>query len=326
MSFDFVWPEAEHLIDVELDEGIAEVRDEIYRLDPNGERVAAVLRDTLDQLYDGQRTGRWEFSQLYKTEKTHMGTLVEINLQREFGFGDGDATDYRIAGIEVDCKYSMKVGGWTLPPEVINHIALLVHADDHASTWCAGLVRVKSEYLNNGRNRDAKATLSTGGRGRISWLWGGYCRLAPNLFIELNPATRNQIFSAKAKRGNKHGQARVDELFRLVHGRIIRRAELATVAQQDDPMKRARADGGSRTNLRDEGILVLGHQKTDSLVAEALGLPVPKLGEFVAIRVVPAQDHRDDPIAEIEGGLWSVAHQDDPIFVAPIVPRKLSEV
>jgi hypothetical protein len=26
---------------------------------------------------------------LYKTEKTHFGTLVEINLQREFGFADG---------------------------------------------------------------------------------------------------------------------------------------------------------------------------------------------------------------------------------------------
>src|ERR1022692_627795 len=34
-----------------------------------------------------------------------MGTLVEINLHRQFGFEDGDVTDYRIAGIEVDCKY-----------------------------------------------------------------------------------------------------------------------------------------------------------------------------------------------------------------------------
>ncbi|MGQ0773526.1 MAG: NaeI family type II restriction endonuclease [Pseudonocardiales bacterium] len=67
----------------------------LYELDPDGDRVATVLRDTLDQLYDGQRSGRWNYDQLHKTEKTHMGTLVEINLHREFGFADGDVTDYR---------------------------------------------------------------------------------------------------------------------------------------------------------------------------------------------------------------------------------------
>src|SRR5208337_3654034 len=83
------------------------VEAELYRLDPTGAQVAKVLRDTLDQIYDGQHTGRWNYSQLRKTEKTHVGTLVEINLHRHFGFGDGSATDYRIADVEVDCKYSM---------------------------------------------------------------------------------------------------------------------------------------------------------------------------------------------------------------------------
>ena len=40
----------------------------------------------------------------------------------------------------------------------------------------------------------------------------------------------------------------------VVQRRIIRRAELATVAQQDDFMKRARGNGGARTTLRPEGI------------------------------------------------------------------------
>ena len=63
------------------------VQAELYRLDPRGRRFAAVLRDTLDQLYDGQHTGRWNYDQLHKTEKTHMGTLVEINLHRRFEIG-----------------------------------------------------------------------------------------------------------------------------------------------------------------------------------------------------------------------------------------------
>jgi hypothetical protein len=56
-------------------------------------------------LLDGQHTGRYRWDQLYKTEKTHFGTLVEINLQREFGFSDGQAMDFAIQGIDVDCQF-----------------------------------------------------------------------------------------------------------------------------------------------------------------------------------------------------------------------------
>src|SRR5437868_2213556 len=126
---------------------------ELYPLDPEGDQFAMVLRDTLDQLYDGQRTGRWKYDQLHKTEKTYMGTLVEINLHRQFGFDDGDATDYRIAGIEVDCKYSMAYGGWELPPEAIGHLCLVITASDADSSWMAGLVRVRPTFLRPGSNR-----------------------------------------------------------------------------------------------------------------------------------------------------------------------------
>lgn len=299
--------------DVELDA----VRDELYRLDPSGDRVATVLRDTLDQLYDGQHTGRWNFAQLHKTEKTHMGTLIEINLHREFGFADGDVTDYRIAGVEVDCKYSMTSIGWTLPPEVIGHLALLVTANDSQSTWKAGLIRICEDLLNPGRNRDAKGTLSREGRSRIDWLWPEHGRLPPNLFLQLDDETRDRIFSARARRGNRHGQARVNELFRSVQGRIIRRAELATVAQQDDFMKRARGNGGARSHLRPEGIIVLGHQDDDPRVARELDLPVPDKGQFVSTRVVRCTCEDAVSSSRMDSLRWRVANPGDAVEVAP---------
>jgi hypothetical protein len=105
-----------------------------------------------------------------------------------------------------------------------------------------------------------------------------------------------------------------------VQRRIIRRAELATVAQQDDFMKRARGNGGARTHLRQEGILVLGHQDQDPMVAGALGLPVPQKGEFISARVVPARDPAS-PVALIDGRLWALARPGDPVYPAPDVPR-----
>ncbi len=298
------------------------VETELYRLDPTGDQVATVLRDTLDQLYDGQHTGRWAYDQLHKTEKTHMGTLVEINLHRQFDFDDGNATDYRIAGIEVDCKYSMTYGNWELPPEAIDHLCLVITASDSISSWSAGLLRVRKSYLRGRTNRDAKRQLASASRCRIRQLWPAHGQLAENVFLCLDDGTRERIFNAKAKHGLLHGQARTNELFRSVQRRIIRRAELATVAQQDDFMKRARGNGGARTQLRPEGILVLGHQENDPLVAAALGLPIPKKGEFVSARVAPARDDRNDPAAVIEGKRWALARACDPVSPAPVVPRK----
>jgi len=303
------------------DPGLSAVEAELHRLDPTGAQVARVLRDTLDQIYDGQHTGRWNYNQLYKTEKTHVGTLVEINLHRQFGFADGTATDYRIAGIEVDCKYSMTYGGWELPPEAIDHICFLITANDQRSSWAAGLIRVKSSLLRAGSNRDAKRQLAAASHAHIRKLWVGNQRLAENLFLNLDARVRDRIFNAQASRGSQHGQARTNELFRLVQHRIIRRAELATVAQQDDFMKRARGNGGARTLLRHEGILVLGHQDNDPRVASALGLPVPRKGEFVSGRVIPARDDRHDPVALIDGERWALARPADPVVPGPIVPR-----
>lgn len=303
------------------DPELSVVEAELHLLDPTGVQVARVLRDTLDQIYDGQHTGRWNYNQLYKTEKTHVGTLVEINLHRQFGFADGDATDYRIAGIEVDCKYSMTYGGWELPPEAIDHICLLITANDQRGSWAAGLIRVRNSFLRARSNRDAKRQLAVASHAHIRRLWPANQRLAENLFLNLDTDTRNRIFNAQANRGSQHGQARTNELFRLVQHRIIRRAELATVAQQDDFMKRARGNGGARTLLRPEGILVLGHQDDDPRVAAALGLPVPKKGEFVSGRVIPARDDRDDPVAIIAGEHWGLARPGDPVVPAPVVPR-----
>ncbi len=249
----------------------------LYRLDPTGDRVATVIRHTLDQLYDGANTGRYCFDQLHKTEKTHMGTLVEINLQREFNFNDGDVTDYRIAGAQIDCKYSMSAV-WTLPPEVVGHLALLVTANDARSTWGAGILRITEDLLNSGRNRDAKATLSKIGRSQIRWMWRDHPGLAPNLFLQLDPMVRDRILSGRS------GQARINELFRSVQHRIIRRAEVMTVAQQLDPMKRVRGNGGARQHLAKEGIVILGHMGDEPLMAERLGYSRPRSGEFIAVR------------------------------------------
>ena len=283
-------------------------------LDPHGLRIARVLRETLDQLYDGQRTGRYRWDQLFKTEKTHFGTLVEINLHREFKFQDGAKLDYRIAGAEVDCKYSQRIGGWMIPPEAQGHLCLLGWAEDSATpAWSLGLLRITLDRLNTGTNRDAKATLNERGRQAMTWLFRN-TPMPSNVLLQLERPAVDRIMAVHS------GQQRVNELFRSALGKIVGRAAVATVAQQDDYMKRVRANGGARTTLQPEGIVILGQYHSHAQIARALGLPVPGQGDSIAVRLAPASGLGPE-VAEIRGELWRVALPADPVVPAPALPE-----
>lgn len=277
-------------------------------------RVAAVLRDTLDQLYDGQRTGRYKWDQLHKTEKTHCGTLVEINMQREFLFADGDKLDYKIANIEVDCKYSQRLGGWMIPVEARGELCMVIWADDGQSVWTLGLVRALKEMLTKGRNRDRKASLSQEGMSTVRWLFQE-SELPPNVLLQIPEAVVNHIMEPRS------GAERIRRLFRAVQGQRIGRGVVATVAQQADYMKRIRGNGGARSQLREEGIIILGQYEAHREIARQLGLPIPGKGESVSARVCTS-DASAPCSAEIGISHWRVAEDEDPTVEAPLLPSQ----
>jgi hypothetical protein len=303
------------LDEADLDPSLERVKHAVLRTRDVESRLAGVFRRTFDQLYDGQHTGRYSWPQLFKTEKTHFGTLVEINIRREFDelIDDGSKLDFSIAGEEVDCKYSQAFGGWMLPPESFGELILVCTANDASSEWAVGLVRVRDEFRRPGVNRDLKSGLNQTGRDAIHWLFRPG-DLAPNVLLRTDPEVRAQIF------GHRSGQQRLNELFRSVTNVRIGRNTVATVAQQDDYMKRVRTNGGARSALASEGIIICGGDyESHRSIARDLGLPVPEPGEFVSARVAPASG--EEPFwAVLEGQMWRVAEAPDPVVAAPALP------
>jgi hypothetical protein len=276
--------------DPEMDQVEAQLR----RLDPSGERWAAVVRHTYDVIYNGAETGRYRWDQLMKTEKTHFGTLFEINAQREFKFEGGADLDYTIAGIDVDAKWSQDIGRWMLPPEVFDKIALVATGRDSDSCWSLGLVRVLPEYRSEKTNRDKKSTLNSAGRGAVRWIWRN-AQMPSNVLLQLPREVVDEIFESK------FGTKRVDRLFRAAEGRLVHRNIVRTVAMQLDDQKRVRYNGGARSSLREEGYLILSGKYHAHLAIE-LGLPVPNQLQYVSSRVVPSGDSVGTIIA---GRRWS---------------------
>lgn len=293
------------------DPALNDVAAALLAMDSTGERWAAVVRHTYDMIYNGQETGRYRWDQLMKTEKTHFGTLFEINAQREFEFEGGDATDFRIAGHQVDAKWSQSMGGWMLPPEVFGELALVATGDDAKSHWSLGLVRVREEYRREGGNRDKKSQLNGVGRSAIRWLWRD-APLRPNVLLQLPRATVDHIF------GHRAGTQRTNRLFREAEGMIVHRNAVATVSRQLDHQKRVRYNGGARSALKREGIIILSGVFYPH-VADWLGVPIPQRDEYVSVRIVPTDDGDGVPIGNRR---WRRARPDEASTVpAPRLPK-----
>lgn len=312
------------------------------------ERFRWALRDSLDELLDGQRTGRWAYQHLTKTEKTYLGTAVEVNLTKEFAISNGVDLDWSIAGLDIDCKFSKDLGGWEIPMEMYlcadhgersgraDHAAVLTWMDDDTSRWAAGIARITDERLRwrrergaNGDlvrayNRDNKRKLSDGAKSDVYWLWGGLqTDLPTNLLRHLDDETRDRILTASLPDRASSGQQRVNQLFREVQNRLVGRQAVLTVGQQDDAPKRAR---DARIALRPEGIVVLGHQGSHPHAARKLELPVPIKGEWISTRLVPVSSDDARPKFSLNGQFWACARGTEllgPVRVpAPDLPDK----
>lgn len=297
------------------------------------ERFRWALRDSLDELLDGQRTGRWAYQHLTKTEKTYLGTAVEVNLTKEFAISNGVDLDWSIASLDIDCKFSKDLGGWEIPMEMYlcadhgersgraNHAAVLTWMNDDTSQWAAGIVRITDERLrwkrargaNGDRvrayNRDNKRKLSDGAKPDVYWLWGGLqTDLPTNLLLHLDAEKRKRILTASLPGRASSGQQRLNRLFLEVQNRLIGRQTVLTVGQQDDSPKRAR---DARIHLRPKGVIVLGHQGSHPHVARALELPVPVKGEWISTRLVPVSSDDARPKFSLDGQFWSRAREDE---------------
>lgn len=256
-------------------------------------RFGSAIRQSFDEVFDGQRTGRYRLDQLSKVEKSYIGTKIEIVVQDEFGLERGRRMDYLIVGEEVDAKWSMRSGGWMIPTEAIGELCLCLTADDDRSMFSVGLIRADADRLTESRNKDSKGRLTPASLASMTWL-AKDAELPENLLLHLEDVTRDAVLDP-----NLSGQRRINELFHRVQERIIRREVVLTVAQQDDGPKRVR---DARKHLAQFGIVILGHQDEHPGVARAFGLPVPRKGEWVSVSVTDAVG--GEPGAAFIDGGW----------------------
>jgi len=228
-----------------FDQGLTQVRDFLLAKPDLLGIVGRAIRRSFDEVIDGPRTGRFCIEQLEKTEKTYIGTKVEIILRSELSLERGQILDNMIFGHEVDTKFTVG-SNWMIPREALGQLCLLVTGNDHSGRCAMGILRMVPEVLTIGANQDGKKSVSKSGKSQITWLVDG--PMPRNFMLDLPDVARTVIMTAPS------GRQAIWALFRNATGRLIPRAVIEQVAQQKDAAKRARE---SKQVLAAEGIQVL---------------------------------------------------------------------
>lgn len=237
------------------------------------EKFGRAIRQAIDEVLDGPRTGRCSLAELAKTEKTYVGTKVEIIVRTSLGLERGPILDLEIEGHPVDIKWAMN-SVWQIPQEAIGHLCLCIGGLDDLSRFQVGLIRCKEEWLNLGENRDRKRTLSASGRSEMSLLVPS-SPLPANFVEQMDHDMRITVM------GEPTIQTRVTRLFTLLPRIPIPRNAIATVARTPgDPMRRVRADAWAGNPLGEIKIL---SARYGNPVVEALGYPRLERDEFMSV-------------------------------------------
>jgi hypothetical protein len=133
------------------------------------EKFHNLVRQSIDEVVDTARTGRTSLSELEKTEKTYIGTKVEILTRAMLGLTKGERLDLKVAGIEVDVKFTVGKT-WMIPMEAFGEICLLIYGNEKKGTFGVGLLKMTPGNLTKGANRDRKLSVSSRGKKNIVWL------------------------------------------------------------------------------------------------------------------------------------------------------------
>jgi hypothetical protein len=266
---------------------LSPIEQDIYRrISQPQTTVPEQLSAALEFVLDPVRTGRTHLSQLDNVEKTFVGLKVEHFLRDLLDAPKG-IRDLELAGQNVDVKNTVGDSwSWMIPPETYrdSEPCLLAAIDEPRREVWLGLIVAKPDYLGK-PNRDLKRGILSKSYENILWL----LKAAP---LPRDPWVGIDMRRFLELRKMVGGRKRAAAFFRENLRRPVLRSVLeALLYDQNDPMKRLRANHGAKDILKDENIALLSGKYFKSLLAQ-LGFPHVESDEYIAIDGRSEEDGR----------------------------------
>lgn len=225
------------------------------------------IRQATDEVLSLGRGQRWTIDQLDPTEKTYIGTRVEILIRDGLGFERGERADALMGKHEVDIKWSRSLQ-WMIAPRNLGVVCLGIGTNTSAQLFSAGLFVPRFELMRRTQNRDKKYSPTAAFYTRhVEWL---VLRnpLKPSFFGGLEPHIREEILKQPS------AQERMKKLANLLpYTPIPRSAIVFAASKKADPLRRLRADAARK--FPPLGEMVSVSQKYGKHILDALGVVLP---------------------------------------------------
>ncbi|QHY95693.1 Type-2 restriction enzyme NaeI [Streptomyces sp. S4.7] len=250
-----------------------------FRDYPVGSLYTEAIRNAIDYVLDGGRTGRFDLlaQDVHPGERASVGAKLEYEVLRVFELPKIRPLDTIISGAPVDIKATVG-DNWTIPSEAHCQLCICTQIQLGKNRHRSWLVRTHRSWLYRGKgNNDGKRGLAVDAREKWSVPLYDWQELPVN---PLRYLTDEQASLVLAK---KPGQVkRLVMMFRFLEGMIIPRNVILTVgAGNDDPMRRARQ---ARDAAAKEGLTLLCGDWVESRDQAAARNITLGPGEWIAVR------------------------------------------
>lgn len=247
---------------------------------PVGEYYTEAIRNSIDYVLDGGRTGRFDLlsPEVHPGERASVGAKLEYEVLRIFNLSKAKPLDTLIARAPVDIKATVG-DNWAIPTEAHCQLCICTQIRLKENRHRSWLVRAHRSWLYRGKgNKDRKRGLAVHARDHWSVPLYDWANLPVN---PLRYLTEEQADEVLAK---KPGQVkRLLKMFEYLEGHVIPRNSILTVgAGKDDPVRRAREARGEAE--RTGRILLCGDWVESRNIAAARGISL-RPGEWLALSI-----------------------------------------
>lgn len=251
---------------------------------PTGELYTEAIRNSIDYVLDGGRTGRFDLlsPKVHPGERASVGAKLEYEVLRVFDLPKSKPLDTLIDGAAIDIKATVG-DNWAIPTEAHCQLCICTQIQLRKNRHRSWLVRAHRSWLYRGKgNKDGKRGLAVHARDHWSVPLYDWTDLPVNPLRFLTEDQADQVLAKKP------GQMkRLLMMFRFLEGHIIPRNVILTVgAGNDDPMRRARQ---ARDHATEEGLTLLCGDWVESRDQAAARGIVLRAGEWIAL-------HNDDTV------------------------------
>jgi hypothetical protein len=131
--------------------------------------IPLILRKAIDEVIDSARTNRFTIDETKINERIYLGTKIRVQLRTYLKLSSGKMPDLGSGETEVGIQSTIRQT-WSIPPEIVGNLCLLVKSDEKRAVCSVGALVIRDKVLNTTKQSSGRRMISTTGIANIHWI------------------------------------------------------------------------------------------------------------------------------------------------------------